>query len=343
MTSTTTTTDATTTSSQFSKSPSRSTSSIFQWPIPPNNNSDISIRDIIEKYYSTDRELLKHALTAKMEEDKKQTAKDILKAEQARLQLRYLDIELMKEQSKLVAQQQPTAAASTYYHHYYYHHHQHLTPVQQVVDYQRPTITTTATDNNNYRHYHQPHSAHPLCLPDNNTRRHYHLLPSPSQQPTTPISPNESSIVTKKRTRASISTAFFDGHQKTLSHTRVMEALKAKIQRTTTTSNTSSHSSHSPLVASAFRPHIDKRQRTLPKPADVTNYPYPTPSSPNSLRSTKPTLPPIDTTIGRIPPTPTTANNNTLSPIHTHSTTTPPDSTTTTTTTTTTLITKADN
>lgn len=49
----------------------------FQWPIPnspinksTNNNNEISVREIIEKYYPNDKELLKHALMAKAEEDK---------------------------------------------------------------------------------------------------------------------------------------------------------------------------------------------------------------------------------------------------------------------------------
>lgn len=45
--------------------PSRS----FQWPTPI-SSTDISVKEIIEKYYPNDKELLKHALMAKVEEDK---------------------------------------------------------------------------------------------------------------------------------------------------------------------------------------------------------------------------------------------------------------------------------
>jgi hypothetical protein len=45
--------------------PSRS----FQWPAP-SSPTDISVKEIIEKYYPNDKELLKHALMAKVEEDK---------------------------------------------------------------------------------------------------------------------------------------------------------------------------------------------------------------------------------------------------------------------------------
>jgi hypothetical protein len=48
-----------------SNSPSRS--SAFQWPEP---NNDISVKEIIAKYYPNNQDLLKHALMAKAEEDK---------------------------------------------------------------------------------------------------------------------------------------------------------------------------------------------------------------------------------------------------------------------------------
>ncbi|KAG1222979.1 hypothetical protein G6F68_020479 [Rhizopus microsporus] len=67
---------------------------------------------------------------AKSEEDKRQTAKAILKTEQARIHLRRLDLQLAKEQK-------PRHAP---------YHVPHLAPV-------RP-------DDSSY-----PHSAHPLCRP----------------------------------------------------------------------------------------------------------------------------------------------------------------------------------
>lgn len=52
-----------------SQSPSRP--SAFQWPVPNSSyDSNISVREIIEKYYPNDHELLKHALMAKAEEDR---------------------------------------------------------------------------------------------------------------------------------------------------------------------------------------------------------------------------------------------------------------------------------
>jgi hypothetical protein len=51
-----------------SQSPSRP--SAFQWPVPNSYDSNISVREIIEKYYPNDHELLKHALMAKAEEDR---------------------------------------------------------------------------------------------------------------------------------------------------------------------------------------------------------------------------------------------------------------------------------
>lgn len=43
--------------------------SAFEWPVPP-HDTDISVREIIEKYYPNDQELLKHVLMAKAEEDR---------------------------------------------------------------------------------------------------------------------------------------------------------------------------------------------------------------------------------------------------------------------------------
>lgn len=137
-----------------------------------------------------------------------------------------------------------------------------------------------------------PHSAHPLCVPDNrlNPPRQYsqHLQLPTSQQPTTPISPNHDYEVLRKRPRGSVSITEEDK----LTHNKVMEALKAKIQR----------GNNSPLAttapSSAFRDN--KRQRTLPKPTVTATDLQPSTPSP---RSAKPILPPIDTSIGRIPTT----------------------------------------
>jgi hypothetical protein len=185
-----------------------------------------------------------------------------------------LDIELVKEQHKLTRQPLSFPPVS----------HQYYTPVQQQalaritgsadqlnIPYQAPSSPVA-----------YPHSAHPLC-PDN--RRQY-LLPTPSQQPSTPISPGDDG---RKRSRGSIS---YNENEDKLSHNKVMEALKAKIQRT----------SSSPLATTAPSTAFNKRQRTLPKPTATQVPPIVThhPSTP-SPRSAKPILPPIDTSIGRIP------------------------------------------
>lgn len=209
-------------------------------------------------------------------------------------------------------------------------HYYSLAPVQQQV---LARITGTHPNQPYSPHipstHHQPppspvvypHSAHPLCLPDSrlNPPRQYLQLPAtPSQQPTTPVSPsshgNEYDVL-RKRGRASISYTTIVEEDKP-SHNKVMEALKAKIQR----------GSSSPLATtapnSAFRDNNNnnnKRQRTLPKPAATEPPPINTtlhqlqPSTP-SPRSAKPILPPIDTSIGRIPTT-TLPSHPLMSPI----------------------------
>lgn len=218
-----------------------------------------------------------------------------------------MDLELLREQSKLtgirsefppsghptpsttVPPLPPSTATTGTPHQGYYS----LAPVQQQV-----LARITANQPSSPVVY--PHSAHPLCVPDNrlNPPRQYsqHLqLPTSQQQPTTPISPNHDYEFQRKRVRGSIT------EEDKLSHNKVMEALKAKIQR----------GSHSPLAtmapSSAFRAagipstENNKRQRTLPKPT-LTATTDLQPSTP-SPRSAKPILPPIDTNIGRIPTT----------------------------------------
>jgi hypothetical protein len=58
-------------SSSNSNSPQKSScSTAFQWPVPTTTCTDISVKEIIEKYHSNNNDLLKHALMAKSEEDK---------------------------------------------------------------------------------------------------------------------------------------------------------------------------------------------------------------------------------------------------------------------------------
>ncbi|CAO3658971.1 unnamed protein product [Umbelopsis ramanniana] len=77
----------------------RRTSSAFQWPSPsqtPLLYSDISIKDILDTYQH-DVELLKVILLAKAEEDKKRTAEENCKAEEARLRAKTIELELLRE------------------------------------------------------------------------------------------------------------------------------------------------------------------------------------------------------------------------------------------------------
>lgn len=278
-----------------------------------------------------------------------------MKTEQARLYLRQMDIELIKEQSKLGAMQPPLfpvyVSPQQQQQPYAYYS---LAPVQQQVlaritggssatpaDHHANSIPHSQQQQHQQQQYYQhqpsreyghynypppspvvyPHSAHPLCPPDNRLNpsippapRHYqsqsHLLPTPSsQQPTTPISPGGGGNTNddfKSRKRSIIQ------EEDKLSHNKVMEALKAKIQR----GNGSPLATTAP--SSAFRSHADKRQRTLPKPnttstssevPPILTYPHhhhhhhhhtPPPSTP-SPRSAKPILPPIDTNVGRMP------------------------------------------
>ncbi|KAI8338826.1 hypothetical protein BD560DRAFT_412798 [Blakeslea trispora] len=283
-----------TSSGSQSDSDSSSRTSVFDWPTP---TSDISVREIIDKYYTTHPDLLKHALMAKIEEDKKLTANDILRTEQARIELRRLDIELLKEQSKsrdrvmihspyLPQQKQAIAHIRN--------HHEHQPIPDHHLAYQH--ITKSLPPPSPIVVY--PHSAHPLC---SDNRFAHHLLSV--AQPTTPISPLREDNKSRKRGRGSLS----EDNPKP-NHNKVMEALKAKIQRSGTNS--------SPLAKttnSAFR-HLDKKQRTLPKPTEIPHiitYPHTTPTTP-SPRSAKPILPPIDTSLGRLK-----ANDRILSPIQT--------------------------
>ncbi|KAG1474866.1 hypothetical protein G6F56_000090 [Rhizopus delemar] len=231
--------------------------SAFQWPIPQQSgSSEISIREILD-HYGNDPELLKCILTAKSEEDKKKSARDTLKAEEARIQLRHMDLEMAREQSKSRA---PPYAYG-------------LAPVQQQVlarfnhpppqpQYQRPPLPP---------HEHRPppspaiphpHSAHPLCPPSGEYR----------------MQSNTDERSTLKRSRNSIS-----NETEQLSHDKVMEALKAKIQR-----GNHSQSSHSLKDAKKIKQPF----RPMSKIDIAVNSPSP--------KSAKPILPPIDTSVGRV-------------------------------------------
>ncbi|KAG0739801.1 hypothetical protein G6F57_006477 [Rhizopus arrhizus] len=261
---------------------SKQPTSAFQWPIPPSSqpggSSEISIKEILDRY-SDDPELLKCILAAKSEEDKKKAARDTLKAYEARIQLRQMDLELVREQSK------PRTAAPPYVY--------GLAPVQQQVlarfNYpQQPPQSQQRQQQQQQQQQQQlseqtqhrpppspaipyPHSAHPLCPPSSSAD--YRLKTSSIEE--------RSSL---KRNRSSISN---DTEQDKLSHDKVMEALKAKIQR--------SSNPQSPLSA----PKDTKKKKQMPRPAMKVDIVNQSPSS-SSPRSAKPILPPIDTSLGRI-------------------------------------------
>ncbi|CEI85786.1 hypothetical protein RMCBS344292_00237 [Rhizopus microsporus] len=264
--------------------------SAFQWPIPPlsqpNSSPEISVREILDRY-SDDPELLKYILTAKSEEDKKKAARDTLKAEEARIQLRQMDLEIAREQSKsrtattaqppppptlvygLAPVQQQVLARFNY--------PQHLTQQQQQQQQQQQR----QSEQQQYHQQHRPppspgipypHSAHPLFPPSSSTD--YRVQSSEEK----------SSL---KRNRSSISNETEQVSDK-LSHDKVMEALKAKIQR-------SSNNPQSPLSASKDT----KKKKQPPRPIMKVDLANRSPSS-NSPRSAKPVLPPIDTNLGRL-------------------------------------------
>ncbi|KAL9554562.1 hypothetical protein MBANPS3_002755 [Mucor bainieri] len=316
---------------------SKQPTSAFQWPIPPSSPShmkpntqstlaDITVKEILERY-NEDPELLKYILTAKTEEDKRKAAKDTLRAEEARIQLRHMDLELCREQAKASAkferpvyppgqpQPYPHAVQAVHHHtpviaHPAHPHHPYpyynLAPVQQQVlaRFQQPPQHAPGQ--------HQPpaspsipypHSAHPLCPPATDEKNFASRLPQ-FRQPSPSAAAAGQYEDSKKRSRASISSPN-EGEQDKLLHTKVMEALKAKIQR-------GSGGPLSPLTAPPIRPppsaststpsqdHPNKKKKpALPRPVVV--HQVETASSPSpSPRSAKPVLPPIDTNLGRM-------------------------------------------
>ncbi|KAI9497575.1 hypothetical protein BDB00DRAFT_868172 [Zychaea mexicana] len=201
---------------------------------------DISLRHLLDRYRD-EHDLLQHVLKAKLEEDKKIAAQDTLKIEQARIHLRELDLELMREHGKATIR---------------YYDKQHTTP-EYITPAPPPThlppplgmgnsVTTHATTTNtptpagphttlppisssqynglapvqqqvlaritsssSFGHTEAyPHSAHPLCPPSDPHayRRNNRLYPS--QQPATPISPggalNGDDKTVRKRSRNSV-------------------------------------------------------------------------------------------------------------------------------------------
>ncbi|KAI9289592.1 hypothetical protein BC943DRAFT_376840 [Umbelopsis sp. AD052] len=232
-------------------SPTNSRGHSFAWP--PNhhapsipsahaNYADISIKEILDKYRD-DKELMKHVLAAKAEEDKKRAAEETLRVEQARIQLKYLDLELAREQSRQ-HRTEPT-----------------LAPLQQQL-----LARITGKESENYA---TPSSMHPspTILPPIQQHLSPHSIPTAQQQQLSPISPETSSP--RKRSRAN----HFDTHgvnRPTPSHDQVMEALKAKIQKGRQLNRANSlHDSRSnkpflPPINTTFAKHIPPQQNSAP-------------------------------------------------------------------------------
>ncbi|KAG2213193.1 hypothetical protein INT47_011342, partial [Mucor saturninus] len=334
-----------------SLSPQVKTTTAFHWPIPgspshlkpithshPNNNmNELTVKEILERY-SDDPELMKYILTAKSEEDKKKAAKDTLKAEEARIQLRQMDLDFAREQTKASTRYERSHPVSSYPppQHVQAQQAHHLQPPQSATVggggggggppsaaatgppppqhgqgyapyYGLAPVQQQVLARFNYPpHYggHQsghpppsspsvpyPHSAHPLCT---STDRVQQLRQS---SPTSPITEETNP---KKRTRSSISVTnepINEQHQDKLSHNKVMEALKAKIQRGN--GGPPSPLTASPVVVIPQDAHNNKKRKpTLPRPVIVHSSTISSPSP--SPRSAKPVLPPIDTNLGRM-------------------------------------------
>ncbi|KAI9480555.1 MAG: hypothetical protein EXX96DRAFT_617541 [Benjaminiella poitrasii] len=373
--------------------------SAFQWPIPPPspshlkpinnttstnsfvstspNMNEITVREILDRY-SSDSELLKYILTAKSEEDKKKAARDTLKAEEARIQIRQMDLDLAREQVKAAArhdrqpQQGPPPTLSI---------QQPLPPppppsIQQPPSQQPPTLPPPLPSSqpqpygpyyglapvqqqllarfhyspqygpqgqNGQHHYHShhqpppspsvpyPHSAHPLCPPQHpNTTTSTTVNPPPSSstsssssnsgnQNNSPAFAHEDNSHNKKRTRSSVSSIAGNNNnsnnntndeqqqqQDRLSHNKVMEALKAKIQRgnggppsplsaspTTNRQPDKKRKSTTTTTTTVTRPSVVVAQQQSEQRSTIS-------SNTSSPRTAKPVLPPIDTNLGRI-------------------------------------------
>ncbi|KAI8884249.1 hypothetical protein K501DRAFT_248246 [Backusella circina FSU 941] len=221
----------------------RSYSSTFQWSAYdssinkykpstkelPSSLKDITVKEILVKY-DNDPELLKYILSAKAEEDKRSSAKDVLKTQEVRIQLKQIDIDIAREQAKAHAcyEQPPFQAQGVPF--------SKLAPVQEQV-LARFSYPHQSTPKNHHPLPPSPatlypHSAHPLC-PSNNLNDNYGP-PLPNLNAPYRFK-NQDAKNHLKRNRSSISNDTTDKQ----SHNKVIEALKAKIRRSSTSDSTS--------------------------------------------------------------------------------------------------------
>ncbi|KAI8075170.1 hypothetical protein BC940DRAFT_287622 [Gongronella butleri] len=278
---------------------------VFQWPVPLSPRaqqetpatSNIPWREMMDRH-KDDTDTLRQILNAKAEEDKRQAASDMLKAEEARIRLKRMELEYLHEQFRLGSlpryyssngPPQPASAHPAYM--------QSLTPVQQQMvaritghypdHYDRPASPS------------QPQTAHPLCPPTEPRKGHQlHRLqiPTAMQQPTTPVSPAVNGHQQQEDGGSNNSNgsggrnkrAYDHAEDKPLSHIKVMEALKAKLQRGSPVATTppTSLPTHAPAAQNVSAPlpshhHHHHHHHHAPPP------PAPPPStSTNSSSST---------------------------------------------------------
>ncbi|KAI7885805.1 hypothetical protein K492DRAFT_170887 [Lichtheimia hyalospora FSU 10163] len=284
--------------------------SAFQWPLPPQSELELSIKEILD-VYQHDPELLKLVLSAKAEEDKKLAARNTLQVEQARIQQRVMDLDMLRAYHRLpsntidngIQPQQHAAITSA---------HPHPPPGAVVyAPLQQQVIARITEAHSPVGAY--PHSAHPLC--SDYARYPPPPPPPPQQQQSTTTTQQQSTTTTQQRVppqQQSSSTPRLLSKENSsttssssppskkrprssnekMSHDMVMEALKAKLQRT----------------QQAEAAEKKKRARTLPKPLvtvvkqqqqQQSDSASASPIMP-SPRSAKPVLPPIDTSVGRL-------------------------------------------
>ncbi|KAG2223389.1 hypothetical protein INT45_002884 [Circinella minor] len=298
---------------------------------------DLSLRQILERY-KDDSEILKHVLTAKVEEDK---------IEQARIQLRELDIELMREHGKATIryydtkqqqqhQQQPTvryttpplpptpiqpsltSSSSSYHNNNNSNYnkngstlppissYQGLAPVQQQV-LERITSKDHRSSSSSYEAY--PHSAHPLCLPSSSSsssdtaRRNNHSLyynNHNQHQSSTPISPGGGidELIIRKRGRNSVNELTSESNGNNNSDNSLSHNQVMEALKAKIQRGNSICSNNNNVNGEVDRNNNNKRARTSAIKVEVDRDSIVPPSTP-SPRSAKPILPPIDTNMGR--------------------------------------------
>ncbi|KAM3583051.1 ATP-dependent RNA helicase [Umbelopsis sp. WA50703] len=280
----------------------RRDSSAFQWPSPSQvalSYSDISIKDILDTYQH-DVELLKVILLAKAEEDKKRTAEEVCKAEEAKLKAKTIELELMKaakasrHRDTNVHQSADPAMAGPRHNVTSIAEDQHsASPMSLMSDRFVPCSTASPNAFTYSEQFGSLFSSIPSTPPEHfsqvlskkDTENHMELLSETSIykkhslddpiefEQTYPYlsphgDPNYQSRGSHKRSR---SLAHFtrssagnssDRDQGNVAHEQVMEALRAKIQRTRNQSGPSTIRNQPPLRHRRSHSAVINRQKT---------------------------------------------------------------------------------